>query len=131
MQNARIEEKNNAIRIQNEVETKYFSKDGKEIKNTQVYPSNKLFVKVENNKYGFTDSNGNIVVDYKYDKAYEFNEYGFASVRKDGKWGAINDKGEEVAPLDYEIIDPNEPFFIGAYYKVTYGFGEIYYTNMK
>lgn len=131
MQDARIEEESNVIKIYNEAETKYFSKEGKELKNTEVYSNNKLFVKVENNKYGYTDSNGNTVVECKYDKAYEFNEYGFASVRKEGKWGAINEQGEEVAPLDYEITSQNEPFFIGAYYKVTYGFGEFYYTNMK
>lgn len=128
MQDARIEEESNVIKIYNEAETKYFSKEGKELKNTEVYPNNKLFVKVENGKYGFVDSNGNIVVDCKYDKAYEFNEYGFASVRKEGKWGAINEQGKEVAPINYEMDDQSEPFFIGSYYRVTYGFGEFYYT---
>lgn len=128
MQDARIEEERNSIKIYNEAETKYFSKEGKELKNTEVYPNNKLFVKVENGKYGFVDSNGNIVVDCKYDKAYEFNEYGFASVRKEGKWGAIDEQGKEVAPINYEMDDQSEPFFIGSYYRVTYGFGEFYYT---
>lgn len=129
MQNAMIEEKNNNVRIQNEMETRYFNKEGKEVKNTEVYPNNKLFVKVENGKYGYVDNNGNTVVDYKYDKAYEFNEYGYASIKKDGKWSAINEQGIEVAPISYQMNDQSEPFFIGSYYRVTYGFGEIYYTN--
>lgn len=128
MQNAIIEEKNDAIRIQNETETRYFNKDGKEVKNIEVYPNNKLFIKIENGKYGYVDNNGNKVVDYKYDKAYEFNEYGFASVKKGEKWGVINAKGEEVAQLSYEMDNQSEPFFIGAYYRVNYGFGEFYYT---
>ena len=46
-----------------------------------------------------------------------------------GKWGAINEKGEEVAEPIYEWKDSTEPSFIGKYYQVTYGFGEFYYTN--
>lgn len=131
MSNASIEVKDDYIKIYNETETKYFDKNGKELKNTEVYPNNKLFVKVENNQYGFVDYNGNLVVDYQYDKAYEFNEYGFATVKKDGKWGAINENGQEVVAPIYEIKNQQEPSFIGSYYRVTYGFGEFYYTDPK
>lgn len=131
MQNATIEIEDNYIKIYNETETKYFNKEGKELKNTEVYPNNKLFVKVQDNQYGFVDINGNLVVDYKYDKAYEFNQYGFATVRKDGKWGAINEQGQEIVAPIYEIKEQVEPTFIGNYYRVTYGFGEYYYTDAK
>ncbi len=89
MSNASIEVKDDFIKVYNETEMKYFNKEGKALKNIEVYPNNKLFVKVENNRYGFVDYNGNVVVDCQYDKAYELNEYGFATVKKDGKWGAI------------------------------------------
>lgn len=131
MENATVEIENNNVKIYNEEETKYFSKDGKELKNTEVYPNNKLFIQEKDNKYGFVDINGNLVVDYKYDKAYEFNEYGFATVKKDEKWGSINEQGEEVVSPTYEIKGQSEPSFIGKYYKVTYGFGEFYYTDAK
>lgn len=131
LQNASIEVKNDYIKIYNETEIKYFNKDGKELKNTEVFSDNKLFVKMENNQYGFVDKNGTLVVDYKYDKAYEFNEYGFAAIRKNGKWGAINEEGQEVVAPIYEIQDEQEPFFIGMFYRVTYGFGEFYYTDTK
>lgn len=131
MQNATIEVEDNYIKIYNETETKYLDKDGKELKNTEVYPNNKLFVKAEGDKYGFVDRNGKLVVDYKYDKAYEFNSYGFAAVKKDGKWGAINEQGQEVIAPTYEIQEQGEPTFIGSYYRVTYGFGEFYYTDAK
>ncbi len=117
------------IKIYNEEEEKYFNKDGKELKNTEVYSSNKLFVAKKHDKYGFVDKNGNVVVDYQYDKAYEFNKYGVATVKKDERWGAINEQGQEIVAPSYEIKDQTEPSFIGKYYQVTYGFGEIYYTD--
>lgn len=131
MQNATVKVEDDNIKIYNESDTKYFSKEGKELKNTQVYSNNKLFVKVEDKKYGFVDMNGNLVVDYQYDKAYEFNSYGFAAVKKDGKWGAINEQGEEVIAPTYEFKEQSEPSFIGRYYQVIYGFGEFYYTDAK
>lgn len=131
MKNATIQVENNYIKVYNEWEEKYFTKEGKELKNTEVYEDNKLFVVKKDQKFGFADKNGNIIVDYKYDKACEFNRYGFASVEKDGKWGSINEQGQEVIAPTYEIKDIKEPFFIGSYYRVTYGFGEFYYTDNK
>lgn len=131
MQNATVEVEDGNIKIYNELEIKYLSKEGQELKNIQVYPNNKLFVKVEDKKYGFVDIDEKLVVDYQYDKAYEFNSYGFAAVKKDGKWGAINDQGEEVISPTYELKEQSEPSFIGRYYRVIYGFGEFYYTDAK
>ncbi len=129
MQNANITVIDNHIQVANETETKYFSEEGTELQNTEVYPNNKLFVKVEGNQYGFVDRSGNLVVQYKYDKAYEFNEYGFATIKKDGKWGVVNEQGQEIVAPTYEITGQSEPSFIGSYYRVAYGFGEFYYTN--
>ena len=86
-------------------------------------------MKFEANKYGFVDRQGNLVVECKYDKAYEFNEYGFAAVEKDGKWGVLDEQGNEVIAPTYTFNDFDEPIFIGPYYRVIYGFGEVYYTN--
>ena len=129
MQNATILIEDYYIKIYNETETQYFSKEGKPLQNTQVYPNNQLFVKIENNQYGFVDKEGKLIVNYQYDKALEFNAYGFAAVKKDGKWGVVNEQGEEIVAPTYELTNENEPFFIGKYYQVIYGFGEFYYTN--
>ena len=129
MDNASIEIKDNYVKIYNDVETRYFDKEGKELKNTDVYPNNKLFVKSEGNQYGFVDSKGNTIVEYKYDKAYELNEYGFAAVKKDGKWGVVDETGKEILAPTYTFEGQEEPTFIGPYYQVIYGFGEFYYTN--
>lgn len=129
MKDAKLEKTGEYIKIYNEQETRYFDKDGKELKNTQVYSTNKLFAKEENGKWGFVDNNGQKVVDYTYDKITEFNEYGFAAVKKDGKWGSINEQGQVVQEPIYELNEDTEPFFIGTYYQVKYGFGEVYFTN--
>ena len=112
MQNATLEVKDDFIKIASDKEVKYFDKNGKELKNTEAYPNNRLFVKVEGDKYGFVDNRGNKVVDCKYDKAYEFNEYGFAAVKIDDKWGAINEQGQEVAEPVYKFEEGVEPSFI-------------------
>ena len=128
--NANVEIKDKFIIISNDTETRYFDKDGKELKSTEVYPNNTLFAKKENDKWGFADKNGNIVVEAKYDKVTEFNEYGFAGVRLDGKWGVVNSKGEEILTPTYTLDEETEPYFIGSYYRVKYGFGE-YFTNLN
>lgn len=129
MENANIEIKENYVKVYNETETKYFDLDGKELKNTEVFTNNSLFASSENGKWGFIDSNGNKVVDCQYDRVTEFNEYGFAGVKKDGKWGVINSQAQEIVAPAYELDGQLNPSFIGKYYQVKYGFGEIYYTD--
>ena len=127
MTNATIEKEENYIIIYNDTETRYFDYQGKELTNKEVFPNNPLYAKQENGLWGFEKRDGTLVVEGKYDKVTEFNEYGFASVEKDGKWGAINSEGEEVVAPTYEL--EGIPSFIGKYYQVVYGFGEIYYTT--
>lgn len=129
MKDATVEVEDTYIKVSNEEEIKYFDKNGKELKNTEVYKDHKLFVATKEGKYGFVDKEGNVIVDYKYDKAFEFNEYGFATIREDGKWGAINEQGQEVAEPIYKIENQKQPTFINRYYQVIYGFGEFYYTD--
>lgn len=131
LKDATVEIKNDYIIIYNDNEKKYFNKEGKEITNVEVYSNNTLFSKMEDNKWGFADENSNIVVEAKYDKVTEFNGYGFAAVKKDGKWGSIDVQGKEVIVPTYELKEELEPQFIGPYYQVKYGFGEVYYTDAK
>ena len=131
MANANIEVKDNYIKISNTEETKYFSKEGKELRNTEVYPNNTLFAKNENGKWGFANKNGDTVIEAKYDRVTEFNEYGFAGVELDGKWGVLNSKGEEILAPTYVFNDETEPYFIGQYYQVKYALGGVYYTDLN
>ena len=130
LENGIVNEDENYIKIYNEIdEDKYLSKDGKELKNTDVYKENRLFASKKGYKWGFLDKNGNIVVDYKYDKVTEFNKYGFAAVKLGEKWGAINDNGKEVIAPTYELKNQIEPSFIGKYYKTALAIGEILYND--
>ena len=127
IESANIALKDTYIEIYNENETKYFGKDGKALTNKDIYPNNTLYSIENNGKWGFEDKNGNILVDFKYDMVTEFNEYGFAGIKLEGKWGVINEKGEEIVVPTYELKDT--PFFIGQYYRVKYGLGENYFTK--
>lgn len=129
--NANIDRQENYVKIYNDAEIKYFDNTGNQLKNTDIFTENELFAKEENGKYGFADKIGNIKVECKYDKVTEFNKYGFAGIKQNGKWGIINKEGIVVVEPVYEITNQIEPDFVGNYYKVTYGFGEFYYTDAK
>ena len=130
MEKANVETKENYIKISNQEDVKYFSKEGKELKNTEVFTNNVLFAKKVGDKWGFADKSGKMVVEAKYDFVTEFNEYGFAGVKSEDKWGSVNTKGEVVIEPTYKLNDLN-PSFIKSYYQVKNGLGEIYYTNNK
>lgn len=131
LKDATVEIFNEYIVIYNNNEKKYFNKEGKEVSNIEVYKDNALFSKMQNNSWGFADENGNLVIEAQYDKVTEFNEYGYAAVKKDGKWGSIDVSGKEIIKPTYELKEQIEPEFIGQYYQVKYGFGEVYYTDAK
>ena len=128
LENATIQDNNEYVKIYNEKETKYVTKDGKETKNTEIFESNEIFAHNSGNKWGFIDKLGNKIIDYKFDKVTEVNEFGFAGIKLDDKWGVIDSKGNIVVNPIYEL-DENLPSFIGSYYQVVYGNGEIYYTK--
>ena len=130
MEDATISKVNdNYIKVENNQEVKYFNSKGEEISNTEVYKNNKLFAKNINNKWGFADNAGAIKIEATYDKVTEFNEYGFAGIKQGEKWGVIDDESKIILEPKYEFSSKLTPEFLGKYYKVTYGYGEIYYTD--
>lgn len=129
--NAKIEIKENYVRLYSENENRYFSDSGKELTTRELFPNNKLYAKQINEKWGFVDSDGNLKVQNEYDMVTEFNEYGFAGIKKNGKWGSINSDGEIVQEPIYEL-EWISPSFIGKFYQEQEGYGDLYYTdNMK
>jgi len=130
LENAIVENKENYIKAYSNSDTFYFDDNGIEISNFKLFPNNKLFAKKENGKWGFVDKSGNIIVQYEYDRVTEFNEYGFAAIKKDSKWGCIDSTGRKVIEPTYEIDGAYGGLdFIGKYYKVQSGFGDLYYTD--
>ena len=87
------------------------------ILNAQVVP----FYSASNNKYGYKDEKGKVVIQPKYDLAYTPEE-GMAAVRINGKYGYVDQHGKEVIPPKYDSTWK----FIGGYAAVElngkYGF---------
>ena len=128
LKDATIENNKEYLKIYNGEEIKYISNDGKEVINTEVFTDNKIFAKKQDNKWGYVEASGAKIIDFKYDKVTEVNNYGFAGIMQNGKWGVIDSEGKIIVEPLYKLND-NEPTFIGEYYQVIYGNGEIYYTK--
>ena len=59
----------------------------------------------------------------------KMNEYGFAGIKQNGKWGVIDKSGNIIVEPIYLIEQKNtEPKFLGKYYEINYN-GDTYYTN--
>lgn len=130
MENAKLETTEEYIKIYSDTDTIFLSLEGKEKKNTELFPNNELFAIKQNDKWGFADKDGNIKVNCIYDKVTELNKYGFAAIKLNGTWGAINKEGKVIVDPIYELDENSgEPNFIGKYYKVVTGYSEAYYTE--
>ena len=97
-------------------EYKYYNLDFEEKQNTEILKGKTLFLSKKDNKYGYVDSEGELVVDYIYDDATEQNKFGYAAVQKNGKWGSIDSEGKEVAKPIYELNNNIIINFIGKWH---------------
>ena len=127
MNNANIEKKENYVVIYSKDDMKYFDYSGNEISYKNLYPNNKLYAKKINGKWGFIDKADKLIIQNEYEMVTEFNNYGFAGIKKDGKWGVVNSEGTRIQEPIYELKWEN-PSFIGKYYKVQ-AWGEQYYSS--
>jgi hypothetical protein len=57
-----------------------------------------------NNKLGYVDKKGNVIIPIEYSEAYDF-KMGIARVYKDGKYGFINPRGETIIPFIFSDAD--------------------------
>lgn len=71
---------------------------------------------------------GNTKIDAIYDMVTELNKYGFAGVKKDGKWGIIDSNANLILEPSYKL-ELQEPEFIGKYVKLNFGYELVYYTS--
>lgn len=94
---------------------KYINSKGEVVQNTDVYPDKKLYSVCQDGKWGFKDKSGKIIVNCDYDIVTEFNEYGFAGVKKGEKWGIVSEDGKLVVEPSYELDTYYFPQFIGKY----------------
>jgi hypothetical protein len=97
-------------------EYKYYNFKFEEKDVTEILSSNTLFVSKKDDKYGFVDKDGNVVVDYIYDEAQEQNSYGYAAVKKGDLWGAIDSEGNVVVEPKYDLENNLVIDFIGKWH---------------
>ena len=129
-ENANIYVYEEYIQIQTQDTNEYFDLEGRNISNSDIYFENKLIASVENGKWGFKNRQGKTEVENEYDEVTELNKYGFAGIKKDGKWGVIDSNKNIIIEPTYEIDSTYvKPEFIGKYFKQYYDTGEVYYTD--
>ena len=104
------------IRMRINDEYKYYNLNCEEISSTEALKDNTLFLKKENDKYGYVDKSGNVVVDYVYDDATEQNEYGFVAVKQNGLWGSLDKEGKIVIEPKYNLDNYLYINFIGKWH---------------
>ena len=106
----------------------YLDKEGNIISSKEILEQNNIYALKKDEKWGFVDKEGNIIIEPKYDMVTEFNSYGFAGIKQGNKWGVIDTTGNIVLEPTYNI-NWQEPEFIGKYCKVNFGYGLDYYTD--
>ena len=73
-------------------------------------------------KFGYINDNGTFVIDAIYDEAKDFDQ-GVAIVKKDNLYGFINEKGELIQPIAYQIPNLNQkPTTLLVQKKSLYGY---------
>ena len=97
-------------------EYKYYNFKFDEKDEKDILINNTLFISKKDGKYGFTDKNGEVIVDYIYDDVTEQNIYGFVGIKKDGKWGCIDNKGNVVIEPTYDLENYLMIDFIGRWH---------------
>lgn len=116
------------IKVWTETGYEYYNLVGEKQESKDILTNNSLFLSKQNDKYGFVDKEGNVVIDYIYDDAKEQNEFGYIAVKKDGLWGCIDKNGKAICETKYNLDDNLLIDFIGEYHL-----GEdlnlMYYTN--
>ena len=105
---------------------KYYTYKFEEKQVKDILTRNTLYVSKKDGKYGFVDSQGNVVVNYIYDEATEQNKYGFAAIKQNGLWGAIDKGGKQVLTPQVNLDNNIYIYFIGSWHLADEGF---YYTK--
>jgi len=105
---------------------KYYTYKFEEKQVKDILTKNTLFVSKKDDKYGFVDSQGNVVIDYIYDEAKEQNQYGYAAVKQNGLWGVIDKEGKMVLQPSVNLDNSIYIDFIREWHLTDEG---IYYTK--
>ncbi len=108
---------NGYMKIRSEGEYQYYNFKFEPKTNRELLTTNTIFLDKKDGKYGYVNKEGIVVVDYIYDDAKEQNEFGYASVKKNGMWGCINSKGKEVITPAYRLENSTMIEFINKWHR--------------
>lgn len=112
-----VNETNGYIKVRQDDKDRYYNFRFEERTNREILTTNTLFLSQnEEGKYGFVDRNGNVVVNYIYDDAREQNDYGYASVKQNGLWGAIDSTGNVAVTPSLSLENNILVEFIGKWH---------------
>lgn len=109
------------IKVSSPSNIKYYTLEGKEIAYKDIFPKNEIYATKQNDKWGFKDKDGKIVIPCVYDLVTE-QEGNFIGVKKNGKWGVLDVKGKVVKEPIYELSWDNVNF-LGEYYAINSNIG--------
>lgn len=100
-----------------EDDIKYYNLKLEEKTNRDIFPGNTLYTTKSEGKYGLVNRDGKVVVSCQYDDITEQNEYGYIAVKKDNKWGIIDQYGNTVVEPKYQISDISKVKFVGKWHQ--------------
>lgn len=120
----------NYIKVFCDEGAKYYTLDGKETSNTEIYKNNNIIGFYENGKWGFKDKSGNIVIEPIYDRIVEINENGYGGIKLEDKWGIIDKDGNIIVEPKFYIDDNiSDPEFLNRFYKNYYASEGAFYIE--
>lgn len=118
------------IKVREQSEYKYYNFKLENKTSQEIFKTNTLFLSKQNDKYGFVDKNGIVIVDYIYDDATEQNDYGYIAVKSNGKWGALDQTGKEIVTTSYDLEQNTVINFIGKWHLAP-DLNANYYTDVN
>lgn len=95
---------------------KYYNLQYQEISSKDALKDNTLWLVKEDGKYGYINADGSKIVDCIYDDAKEQNEFGFAAVNKNGKWGVLQSNGSVLLEPTITYDSSTNIDFIGKWH---------------
>ena len=114
------------IKIYLNGEYNYYNFKFEKKQNTEILSQNTLFLSKKDDKYGYIDKAGNVVVDYIYEDATEQNSCGYVAVKQNGVWGALKKNGTIALKPSVNLDNSIYIDFIGEWHLSDDG---LYYTK--
>lgn len=61
---------------------------------------------VDGDRYGYINKDGEVIIPFKFTRAYDFNEFGLAIIKENNKFGLIDIKGNYNVNPQFDNINP-------------------------